>query len=81
MVLGMLKMRAKGNLHVDAKRELINALEMAIANANPIYKSCLNCVNFREQRGEVCQLVNQRPPARVIAYGCKMWEPNDEIPF
>ena len=30
---------------------------------------------------EVCKLVNQRPPARVIAYACPKWEDKDEVPF
>lgn len=45
-----------------------------------VYKNCLLCCNFREQT-EICSLANQRPPARVIIEGCKMFEDKDEIPF
>lgn len=62
-------------LRVDAfyqLRELVEKLK-------PIYKSCLNCENFNEEK-EICKKYNQRPPARVIAYACKDWD-DLEIPF
>ena len=43
-----------------------------------LFQSCLNCVHFNEA-SELCGLVNQRPPARVIALGCP--QHSDEIPF
>lgn len=42
--------------------------------------SCLSCSFFREPT-ELCNRYNQRPPARVIAFGCKDYLDNDEIPF
>jgi hypothetical protein len=50
---------------------IINALEHAT-------KSCCTCDNF-DQAGETCRLNGLRPPARIIAYGCEMFQ--DEIPF
>lgn len=43
--------------------------------------SCLNCMWFREHKGEVCEKLPTpaRPPARVIAYGCDAHE--FDIPF
>lgn len=54
--------------------------------------SCITCANFKEKDGEVkpeqkpndypaetCLLYRQRPPARVIAYGCPSWV--EDLPF
>jgi hypothetical protein len=75
----------KARLRPDAKHDMRASLDNIISNlledVDPIYKSCLTCINFSEQR-EGCSLANyQRPPARVIAYGCPQWEDVDEIPF
>lgn len=43
--------------------------------------TCITCLNFRENHGEICAKFNARPPARVIAYGCKDYFAPDEIPF
>lgn len=71
-------------LRIDAKYDI----QLAVANAvehiikdQPIYRSCLNCIKFNE-KAELCNLYNQRPPARVIAYSCgDKWEDVREIPF
>jgi len=39
---------------------------------------CLDCIHFKEREGELCSLVNARPPARVIVNGCERFE---DIPF
>lgn len=41
-------------------------------------KSCLTCDNFIEET-EICRLNNQKPPARIIAFGCECYA--DKIPF
>ena len=41
-------------------------------------ENCITCNNFDEQY-EICKLVNVRPPARVIAFGCDSYD--DKIPF
>ncbi len=51
-----------------------------IAAENHIYRSCINCFNFNE-KNELCKLANQRPPAKVIVFGCRMWDDKDGIPF
>lgn len=47
-------------------------------------KSCLRCDFFGEVL-ELCQHPQHagvRPPARIIAYGCVLWENlSDDIPF
>lgn len=55
-------------------------LEDALVKMRPIYRSCMNCEYFIEKT-EICKLANQRPPARIIAYGCEEWTDYDEIPF
>lgn len=47
---------------------------------NYLYQSCINCENF-DEKNELCKLAKQRPPARVIVFGCPKWEDKDEIPF
>lgn len=43
--------------------------------------SCLSCKQFDES-AEVCNLYQrQRPPARVIAFGCSSYADDDDIPF
>ena len=41
-------------------------------------RSCLGCRWFDEAR-ELCGIAGSRPPARVIAFGCKMHE--EAAPF
>lgn len=41
-------------------------------------RTCLTCEHFNEKQ-EMCQLANTRPPARIIAFGCEMYA--DIIPF
>lgn len=46
-----------------------------------LVRTCLTCLNFNEAR-EGCRLANfDRPPARVIAYGCPAYFNEEEIPF
>ena len=76
----------KAKLTLDAKFTLRNALDNMLSGLieqnEPVYKSCLNCMNFDEQK-EVCNYAKppQRPPARIIAYACPRWLDLDEIPF
>ena len=45
-----------------------------------ILESCISCKNFHEQ-SEICKKYRQKPPARVIAFGCKEYDDIDDIPF
>ena len=45
---------------------------------NYIIHSCINCEHFTAN-GDLCAKVAQRPPARVIVYGCEEWDM--KIPF
>lgn len=75
-------MKPKAILRPDAKYDIrlaaSNAVEHIIKD-NPIYQNCLNCLHFNEEK-EICKLYYLRPPAKVIAYGCPLWE-DIEIPF
>lgn len=46
-------------------------------------RCCPNCEHWRQGPPEApieqCGLVNQRPPARIIAFGCNLYK--DNIPF
>lgn len=82
-----MKPKLKPVLRPDAKADMRAALDNVLTGMmedhNPIYRSCLNCINFRELQNETCALATppQKPPARIIAYGCNQWEDLDTIPF
>lgn len=57
--------------------EYMLALAKKLHDSN-IIACCLTCEHFDEP-AETCTLYQQRPPARVIAYGCPSWQ--DEMPF
>lgn len=44
-----------------------------------VVQSCINCENW-DEKAEGCTLAGgQRPPAKVVVYGCPAWVPY--IPF
>ena len=76
-------MSNKPKLRMDAYYDLQSIIAdglSRLAEQNHIYRSCINCFNFKET-SEICILANQRPPARVIVFGCPKWEDKDIIPF
>lgn len=56
------------------------ALELAKLMEKGLLKTCITCIYFTEA-SENCRIYSSRPPARVIAYGCKSYAQDDEIPF
>lgn len=75
----------KPKFRKEAKLDLNGAIAGAIwsqLNRQDIYpfQSCLSCCNFREAT-EICKLANQRPPAKIIVFGCNSYCDKDEIPF
>lgn len=66
-------------LRIDAAYDLRPALLQVLETTDYIYQGCINCENFNETL-ELCKLANQRPPIRVILFGCPKWEFNG-IPF
>ena len=76
-------MKDKPKLRINSMHDLQSRLYNSVIleiEKECVYCSCINCINFKEQQ-ELCGLVNQRPPAKVIALGCDSWEDKDEIPF
>lgn len=73
------KAQLRSDVKYDLRASIYYCIEETIKH-NPIYQSCLNCINFNEQK-ELCNLYNQRPPARIIAYSCPMWEDKETVPF
>lgn len=78
-------MRNKPVLRTDAIFSLRHAISSAMAEAIETmdipFQSCINC-DFFNKEAEICKIVNRRPPAQVIVFGCKSWYNNkDEIPF
>lgn len=69
----------KPRMRREALIELQSALSKAF-NFDFPFQSCLSCVSFRES-DELCLLVNLRPPAKVIVYGCDQYMDNREVPF
>lgn len=62
---------------------LINFKQILETSLNPrdLVATCLTCKNF-DEKTEACSAANgQRPPARVIAFGCPAYHDNDDIPF
>lgn len=66
-------------LRHDATYDIRHALEEVLGKTDYIYAGCINCENFTET-SELCKLANQRPPVRVLLFGCPKWEFNG-IPF
>jgi hypothetical protein len=62
----------------EFRDQVLNAATNAIARG--LFKTCITCIDFKEA-AEHCRAFNARPPARVIAYGCKSYTHTDEIPF
>ena len=60
--------------------QLRHNLSILVSDDLGIMTNCLNCINFVEQI-ELCKLAAARPPARVIAFGCKNHFDTEEIPF
>ena len=43
--------------------------------------SCISCEHFTESTEECAAAQGQRPPARIIAFGCNVYRDRDDIPF
>lgn len=71
--------KLRPDAYYDIQSALVEALEKT-CKQNGLLRSCCNCLKF-DSLLEICKLANQKPPARVIAYGCPKWEDKDEIPF
>lgn len=69
----------KPHLRPDARNILVNSIATSMERES-FYQCCINCEHFKEKT-EICLLANQRPPARIIAYGCENWMDLDTIPF
>lgn len=86
-------MSIKPKLRAEAKMELrasiSNFVETLLRDGSGFaayktnffpFKNCLNCIHFNED-DEICKWYKQKPPARVIAYGCESHDDIEEIPF
>lgn len=53
------------------------AIENAITSFKQIVEmnlqTCVHCVHFTETN-EICDVVKQRPPAKIIAFGCEQFD-------
>lgn len=59
-----------------AIKTLAKSLGVAVAQGRT---TCVHCRHFDEAT-ETCMMANARPPARIIAFGCEVFDP-DGIPF
>lgn len=68
---------------VEPFRVPVEALQAAFDKHSPempVLRTCVACIHFNENNERCAKHGQQRPPARVIAYGCPDYE-NDNIPF
>lgn len=71
-------MRNTIRLSVEA---LQKAMETTPMNTKGCWRSCISCDHFNEPE-EICKKFGQRPPARVIAFGCPAYDDvEDSVPF
>lgn len=73
-------MEQRGALTNKLRERLRQELAHVLAD-NIVTSSCITCVHFKEQQGELCSLYKARPPARIIAAGCPSYMDYDEVPF
>ena len=67
--------KMKAAIHTVEQRD---ELHRCLVN-HYIVQSCVNCAKFNPEL-EICKMVNQRPPARIIVFSCgEQWE--IDIPF
>jgi hypothetical protein len=59
-------------LSLEIRRKLIEVVDDALSEAN-VLNCCVNCKKFNEQT-EICSKWNARPPARVITFGCELFD-------
>ncbi len=73
------KLRKEASL--EFHHRIVSAAYNTIENTEEYpFQSCLSCIHFKEIT-EICNLANQRPPAKIIVYGCPKYEDINEIPF
>lgn len=58
--------------------QLAERLHYDLAKALKLHRNCPDC-NYFDERTELCELADERPPARVIARGCARFL--NDIPF
>lgn len=68
--------RALDGTIAHAIKTLASSLGQAVLDGR---RTCVHCVHFVDG-AETCALAGQRPPARVIAFGCQAFV-FDDIPF
>lgn len=69
--------RIREDVLLDFREYLLDYMR---ACEGELVRSCLTCAVFQES-SELCGKFKARPPARVIAYGCKDYFNEKEIPF
>lgn len=53
----------------------------ASGDRSEFFKTCITCEHW-EHKQELCKKFNARPPAKIIADGCKEYECSlDDVPF
>lgn len=67
---------------IGVSKAIQKVMEQHVSSVpNGIVPSCLSCEYFIETPDEICDAYKQRPPARVIAFGCPTYKDKDPIPF
>lgn len=70
------------NMREHAEYDMKQAIKAVLEGGDKkgIHQSCLSCSHF-DETGEQCKKYSTRPPARVIAFGCRDYDDVDLIPF
>jgi hypothetical protein len=69
-------MNSERQQQIEALAEFVG--ERVKTALNDACRTCLTCDHFQQAK-ETCGLNGQRPPAKIIAFGCECYE--NEIPF
>lgn len=75
-----LRKSALGSLRHFVADAMFTTIESKMAEASFPFQNCLMCDHF-DEKNELCRIAKQRPPARVIAFGCASFADQDYIPF
>lgn len=74
------KLRDIGSIELNNKiKQAVNDVITKADYRDIPFQTCIMCKNFNEN--EICAKYNVRPPARIIVFGCQLFDDGQDIPF